>query len=240
MSLHFWRVRKDGGLTMPKGVDEQGEPKSERVTTIPHLVRREAVFAVAALAMLLVWSMLVPAPLEEIADPFHSPNPAKAPWYFMGIQELLLHFHPLVGAVIIPGLAIGALVLLPFYDASLSSIGVYFRSRRGRALSWFAAILAVILTPAWVVLDEYFIDWAAWLPGWSTLISNGVVPLAALLLGLLLLDELIHRVLRANTEERVLAMFVFLLAALAVLTLIGIFFRGAGMALTWPWPLPLQ
>ncbi len=109
MSIHFWRVRKDGGLTLPKAPGEEGEPKSERVTTIPHLVRRELIFAVAALAVLLTWSMLVPAPLEGIADPLHSPNPAKAPWYFLGIQELLLHFHPLVGAVVIPGLALGAL-----------------------------------------------------------------------------------------------------------------------------------
>ena len=103
MSIHFWRVRKDGGLTMPKAPGEVGEPKSERVTTIPHLVRRELVFAIAAIAVLLTWSMLVPAPLEGIANPLHSPNPAKAPWYFLGIQELLLHFHPLVGAVVIPG-----------------------------------------------------------------------------------------------------------------------------------------
>ena len=67
--------------------------------------------------------MLVPAPLEGIANPLHSPNPAKAPWYFMGIQELLLHFHPLVGAVVIPGLALAALALLPFFD--------YFDGKRG-------------------------------------------------------------------------------------------------------------
>ena len=237
MSLHFWRVRKDGGLTIPRKAGEIQEPKMERVTTIPHLVRREAVFAVAWIAILLVWSMVVPAPLEGIANPDVSPNPAKAPWYFMGLQELLLHFHPLVGAVLIPALAIGALFMLPFYDVTLESVGVYFRSQRGRYLSLLAAGAGLLLTPAWVLLDEFVLDWPGWLAGWPTLISNGLVPLALALLGLLALDELVRRLFRATNEERILFLFVFLFTALVVLTITGIFFRGAGMALTWPWLL---
>ncbi|MEW6405230.1 MAG: cytochrome b N-terminal domain-containing protein, partial [Chloroflexota bacterium] len=144
MSYHFWRVRKDGGLTLPKKVDATAEPKPERVTTIPHLVRRELIFAIVWIAALLVFSMLVPAPLEGIANPDVSPNPAKAPWYFMGLQELLLHFHPLVGAIILPGLAIIGIFLLPFFDINLASVGVYFRSRRGRALTVLAIGFALI------------------------------------------------------------------------------------------------
>jgi quinol-cytochrome oxidoreductase complex cytochrome b subunit len=100
MSYHFWRVRKDGGLTLPKKMNQTEEPKIERVTTIPHLVRREVIFAIVWIAIILVFALLVPAPLEGIANPDVSPNPAKAPWYFMGLQELLLHFHPLVGAIV--------------------------------------------------------------------------------------------------------------------------------------------
>jgi quinol-cytochrome oxidoreductase complex cytochrome b subunit len=100
MSYHFWRVRKDGGLTLPNKMNQTEEPKIERVTTIPHLVRREVIFAIVWIAIILVFAMLVPAPLEGIANPDVSPNPAKAPWYFMGLQELLLHFHPLVGAIV--------------------------------------------------------------------------------------------------------------------------------------------
>jgi len=235
MSLHFWRVRKDGGLTLPKKVHEVEAPKVERVTTIPYLVRRETVFAVVWIAVLLTWSMLVPAPLEEIANPQISPNPAKAPWYFMGIQELLLHFHPLVGAVLIPLLAMGALALLPFYDFRTENIGVYLRTARGRALSLVAAGLSMILTPAWVLLDEFVLDWPAWLAGWPTLLSNGFVPLSLILLGLFGLDDLIKRKGHASLEERVLFHFIFLLTSLVILTLIGIFFRGHGMALVWPW-----
>lgn len=237
MSLHFWRVRKDGGLTIPKRTDEAEPPRIERVTTIPHLVRRELAFALFWLAILLVWSMLVPAPLEGIANPDASPNPAKAPWYFMGLQELLLHFHPVVGAVVIPGIALAALALLPYFDISTTKVGVYFRSRRGHYLSMLAVGLGLVLVPLWIVLDEFVIDWTAWLSGWPALISNGLVPLAVLLLGLIGLDDLLKRTLVADIEERILFLFIFLLVALVVLTAVGIFFRGPGMTMYWPWDL---
>jgi quinol-cytochrome oxidoreductase complex cytochrome b subunit len=242
MSLHFWRVRKDGGLTIPKSVDRDQEERVgvQRVTTIPHLVRRELVFALVWLAILLIWSMLVPAPLEGIADPQVSPNPAKAPWYFLGIQELLLHFHPFIAAVVIPGGVLAALFLLPFYDFSPDSVGVYFRSRRGRYLSVLAIGFGLILTPFWIVLDEFLLHWNTWLPGWPSLISTGLIPLAVALLGLIGLEEIVKRAFRAATEERILFVFLFLLTALVVMTLVGIYFRGSGMELFWPWEMPVS
>ncbi len=240
MSYHFWRVRKDGGLTVPKGVEMQEAPKAERVTTIPHLVRRELVWAVAWMAIILIWAILVSAPLEGIANPEVSPNPAKAPWYFLGIQELLLHFHPFVGAILIPTLALGALAFLPFYDLDADSVGVYFRSRRGRYLSLLAMGMSLLVTPIWVVLDEWVVDWAGWLPSWPSLISNGLIPLAVILLGLIGLDEWVRWVFKARREERILFLFIFLFTALIVLTVVGIFFRGPGMSLYWPWEMPVH
>ena len=239
MSYHFWRVRKDGGLTLPKNSPQEDPSRSERVTTIPHLVRRELVFALVWIALLLLWAVLVPAPLEGIANPLVSPNPAKAPWYFMGIQELLLHFHPLIGAVIIPGLALLGIALLPFVDISTESVGVYFRSQRGRYFTLLAAGSALILTPAWVLLDEFVLQWNEWLPGVPSLISTGVVPLAIVLLGLIVMDEGARKLFRATLEERLLVLFIFLLVSLFVLTAIGVFFRGPGMSLYWPWDIPV-
>lgn len=238
MSLHFWRVRKDGGLTLPKSPDETEKPRMERVTTIPHLIRREMVFALVWAVILLGWAILVSAPLEGIANPEISPNPAKAPWYFLGLQELLLHFHPLVGAVILPALALVALVLLPFYDVNSESVGIYFRSWRGRYLSLFSAGLALIIVPTWVVLDEYVLNWSDWLTNWPSIISNGLIPLSVVLLGLIGLDETLKKFFRANKEERILALFTFLLITLIILTAVGIFFRGPGMSLYWPWDMP--
>jgi len=254
MSYHFWRVRKDGGLTLPKGIDDKDPltgspvpatqvqagqaPKPERVTTIPHLVNKELIFAIGWIAVLLVFSMLVPAPLEGIANPDVSPNPAKAPWYFLGLQELLLHFHPLVAGVVLPSLAGLGIFLLPFFDVNQSSVGVYFRSRRGRALTALATGLAFIATPVWVLLDEFVLNWTAWLPTWPALISNGLIPLAILLLPLILLDDWMVKTFKANTEERVIFIFTFIFVAFIVLTIVGIFFRGPGMSLYWPWDMP--
>jgi quinol-cytochrome oxidoreductase complex cytochrome b subunit len=242
MSYHFWRVRKDGGLSIPRSLNESElgvEPKMERLTTIPNLVQKELIFALVWIAIILLFAMLVPAPLEGIANPDISPNPAKAPWYFMGLQEMLLHFHPLVGAIILPGLVIAGIILLPFVDINPKNVGVYFRSRRGRALSILAIGLAVIATPTWVLLDEYLLNWAGWLATWPSLISNGLIPLAVIALPLILMDEWVKKSFHADTEERVLFIATFLFAAFVVLTIVGIFFRGPGMALFLPWNMPV-
>ncbi len=239
MSYHFWRVRKDGGLTIPKSSKQTEDVKPERVTTIPHLVNREMIFAIGWIAALLLFSMLVPAPLEGIANPGLSPNPAKAPWYFMGLQELLLHFHPLVGAIVLPSLAIIGIILLPFFDINLKSVGVYFRSQRGRSLTLLAIGMALVATPIWILLDEYVLNWNAWLPTWDMLISNGLIPLAIVLLPLVFLDDWIHKAFQADTEERVLFIASFLFTAFIVLTIVGIFFRGPGMSLYFPWNMPV-
>jgi hypothetical protein len=143
----------------------------------------------------------------------------------------------LIAAVVIPALVLGGLFLLPFFDIDLASVGVYFRSWRGRYLSLMALGLSLVSVPTWVLLDEYLLKWNERLPGWPTLLSTGLIPLAVLLLGLIGLDEFIQHIFQADREERILFLFIFLLMALVVLTAIGIFFRGAGMALIWPWEL---
>ncbi|MCL1693908.1 MAG: cytochrome b N-terminal domain-containing protein [Actinomycetia bacterium] len=238
MSLHFWRVRKDGGLTVPRDIGEAPIERPTRVTTIPHLVRREAVWALAWIAIIITFSVFVAAPLEGIADPNVSPNPAKAPWYFMGIQELLLHFHPFVAAIVIPTVALAGIFALPFIDHSKEHEGIYFRSKRGRSLAVMATGFSLIMTSAWVVADDRFFDWTNWLANWPTIISNGFIPLALVVMALALLDLWIDRVLKGTLEERILFLFTFAVVALIVLTVIGVFFRGPGMELFWPWDMP--
>jgi quinol-cytochrome oxidoreductase complex cytochrome b subunit len=231
VSFHIWRVRKDS-ITVPRPIDQKAD--TEKVTTIPHLVSIEVIFALVWLAVLITWAAFINAPLEEAANPSHSPNPAKAAWYFMGFQELLLHFHPVFGAIIIPGLGLLALFLLPYLDQDMNSIGVWFRSRRGRWLAGVSFLLGVFGTFAFVLLDETWLDLPAWLPFLPSAISNGWVPLAALLLLIYSFYELL-KVLGSRACEARQSVFTLLLAAFITLTVIGIFFRGEGMALILPW-----
>ncbi len=231
VSFHIWRVRKDT-ITVPKTVGEKSS--TEKVTTIPHLVSREFVFALVWLAVLLVWAAFVNAPLEEAANPAHSPNPAKAAWYFMGFQELLMHFHPLFGAILVPGVALGGMFILPYLNRDMESEGVWFRSVRGRWQTGISFLLGVVGTVGLVLLDEFWLDLPGWLPFLPSYITNGWVPLAALLLLVMGYYELI-RAFKSTTCEARQAVFTLLLAGFVTLTVIGIFFRGAGMALVLPW-----
>ena len=154
-------------------------------------------------------------------------------------DPMLLHFHPLVGALILPGLAIAAIFTLPFFDINLNSVGIFFRSRRGRALSLLAAGISVLAAPIWVLVDEYLLDWVGWLSNWPSLISNGLIPLAVIAIPLALLDYWVKKSFKADTEERVLFLASFLFTAFVVLTIVGVFFRGPGMALYLPWNMPV-
>lgn len=86
------------------------------VMTWPHLLVRHAVVAIAVLLLVLVLSLLFNAPLREIANPALTPNPEKAPWYFIGLQELLSLLHPLVAGVLVPGFILIGLIALPYID----------------------------------------------------------------------------------------------------------------------------
>jgi hypothetical protein len=227
-------VRKDGGVVIPCTPDEEVEKKNKRVVTIPNLVIRELTVALVVIAALLLFSANVDAPLEELANPNLSPNPAKSPWYFMGIQELLLHFDPLIAVLVIPVMALAALVALPYLDTDSDSVGVWFRSHKGRWMGLVAASISLLATPLLVIADEYLLDFAGWLPNLSPLISNGIIPLAIILLFLIAFYGSMKKGFGATNNETIQATFILLLVSFIVLTAIGVWFRGPGMALMWP------
>ena len=94
---------------------------TDKVSTWPHLLVGEFVASLACLTLLMVLSAFVNAPLEELANYNRTPNPSKAPWYFLGLQELLTMFHPMVAGVTIPGMGLFILILAPFLDKNPSS-----------------------------------------------------------------------------------------------------------------------
>ena len=161
LGYHFWKVRKDGGISQP--LPKEDEPV-KRLTTIPHLVNIELAAALVVFTGVMIFSMFQRAPLGQIANPITSPNPAKAAWYFLGLQELLLHMHPL-SALGLVALAVIALVSVPWIDRDARDIGVYFRSKVGKKAALFGALLGLNLTPILVVIDEYWIDLTIWFPG---------------------------------------------------------------------------
>jgi hypothetical protein len=152
----------------------------------------------------------------------------------MGIQELLLHFHPTFGAVIIPALTLAALVALPYLRNDMEgSTGVWFRSARGRRLVAISLPVGVLSTAAFVVINEYWLDLTSSLSFVPTSISYGVAPLGIVLAGVLGYGRLLRRRGAARSETR-MALFTLVLAAFITLTVIGVFFRGEGMALKLP------
>jgi len=234
MPFHFWRVRKSKGLVIPRSPQQDPAEKGESVATIPNLIIRELAVAAVLIALIMVVSVLFNAPLEAKANPGLSPNPTKAPWYFAGLQELLLHFHPLFAVLIIPVVTIVALFFLPYIRYDADTAGVWFASLRGRRAAIVAVVVGLIITPPAIIADEFIIDVAAWMPGVPAVISNGLLPAALALAGIIGFYGLMKRYYAANNNEAIQAVFVLLLMAFIILTITCIWFRGSGMALMWP------
>jgi quinol-cytochrome oxidoreductase complex cytochrome b subunit len=234
MPWHFWRVRKAGGLVIPRRPGEEQGSENEKVSTIPNLILREIVVALVLIAFIMAISVIFNAPLEAKANPGLSPNPTKAPWYFAGIQELLLHFHPLFALFIIPVFMLIALVSIPYLNYRTDTAGVWFASHRGRRMTAAAALTAVIITPIGIIADEFVIDFAAWIPGLSPVVSNGILPAAFVLAGIIVFYWLVKKKYTATNNESIQSVFVLLVVAFIILTITGIWFRGKGMALMWP------
>lgn len=230
LAYHFWRVRKDGGISQPELPEGEREVK---VTTIPNLVRREMAVGAILIAVVMVWSMAVPAPLGSIANPLHSPNPAKAAWFLGGIQELLLHMDTLAAMILVVILLAG-IAILPTLDRQDANIGIYFRSPIGRRAALVGAVLSLDLVPLLVIADERWAGFSALLPTWPPFVTNGLFPLALVLAGLVVIYGFIRLILKANRSEALVGLFSFVMMSFVVLTVICAFFRGPNMALVLP------
>lgn len=165
MIVHFWRIRKNTFSAAPL---KTGVPE-ERADIWPNLVVREYLVGMLCIAVLILWSTLQNAPLEGIANPTVTPNPSKAPWYFVGLQELLVYFDPWIAGVAIPGLIIFGLGAIPYIDANIKGIGYYSLRERPLANSMFLLGIAMwfilIFTgqycrgPNW----DWYWPWESWL-----------------------------------------------------------------------------
>jgi hypothetical protein len=192
-----------------------------RVMTYPEVFFRAAVAVEVMTIALVIVALVWDAPLEGLADPMHTPNPAKAPWYFLGLQELLHYFPPVVAGVLIPGLVVMALIVIPYFKINVEAEGLWLRdkSRRLRIFGIVVVLFCIFLA--------IFDVWVALVP---TLIVAGFMLLAAQT-NVQTAQGFRRWLARKPLSFWVMTWFLF---ELVVLTAIGTFFRGPG----WSWVLP--
>ncbi len=192
-----------------------------QLMSYPHVILRETVAFQILLIVLVAFSLLWDAPLEQLANPLLTPNPAKAPWYFLGLQELLHYFPPFVAGIVIPTLVVVGLIVIPYFDINVQGEPLWARNRQHR-LGIVLAIL-VALVALLVAFDA-----------WTVLVPTMVIA------GLLLFsyfqapgEKTVAEYLRTRPVSWwVMTWFI---AVAVVLTLVGTFFRGPGWSWVWPW-----
>lgn len=138
-----------GLMAVVRGVSPVIEKEPEdTVFTYPNLIIKEAICFLLIIIVIAVISLLFNAPLEELANPSKTPNPAKAPWYFLSLQELLHYFPPVIAGVFIPTAAVGLAIILPYIDIHREGMGEWFSPKRKIALTLFSIfiITVVVLT----------------------------------------------------------------------------------------------
>ena len=193
----------------------------ERVMTYPEVFFRVAVAITSLAIALVVVALLWDAPLEGLADPMHTPNPAKAPWYFLGLQEMLHYFPPVVAGVLVPGLVVMALIIIPYFNINIEAEGMWMKDK-ARRLRIFGIVVVLFS-----IFLAVFHVWVALVP---TLIMAALMYLAAQS------DPQSASGFRRSLARKPLSFWImtWFLFELVVLTVIGTFFRGPG----WSWVLP--
>lgn len=156
-------------VPLPPKMPPASAGSSDKVHTWPMLVRVEFIVGLAVLFLTTIWSIFIDAPLEEPANPTNTPNPSKAPWYFLGLQELLVYFDPWFAGVVLPSLIIVGLMVIPYVDINQKGVGYYtFRDRPfavsvysfGFLILWISLIFVgtFMRGPGW----NFFAPWQSW------------------------------------------------------------------------------
>ncbi|WP_243372673.1 menaquinol oxidoreductase [Geotalea sp. SG265] len=159
---------KDGNKTYSLMAIVEGESlhvergPENTVQTWPHLMVRELLLFLVVLLAILGVSLLFNAPLEEAANPLHSTNPAKAPWYFVGIQELV-SYSAFLGGILVPAAIVVGLLLLPYLDRSPKGIGVWFSADRKLANTLFTVFVVAMVV---LIFIGQFLRGPNWIIRW--------------------------------------------------------------------------
>lgn len=270
IGVHFWRIRKDGGLARPSSadrVDESAAPAAPGAgplktyglmglmkgrTPAVNLELRNTVstwpntmYVIGAVSVLTVLAMLIlgamfDAPLREPANPSVPENPAKAPWYFLGLQELV-SYSAFMGGVGIPAIVVAGLALIPYLDREREEAGIWCTSRRGRRVALWSALLGtgVVVGMLWFTV-EY-----GWLRNWEATKGVPQIVITAFNPGTVLVVIFAAwsiAVVRASNSTRLgaIALFTCFLVGYVILTYFATVHRGPNWDFYWSqsdWPV---
>ena len=269
MSVHFWRIRKDGGLARPADADRRLGPPSgvypvftetpqktyslaaivkgktpvvgsgpeQTLPSMPHLMIGEAAVFMLTIALSVVLAIFLDAPLKEVANPAVPENPAKAPWYFLGLQELVSH-SAFMGGIGIPMIVLIGLGLIPYLDRETEGTGVWFGGPGG----WPLVVGSAIFGLAAVLAIEAFVIRFGWIRQWWPATPQLVITLVnpgTLLTACYAFYSVWCLKKYNSTRAGALALFTCFVCGFIVLTVIGTYFRGPNWDFYWSpseWP----
>src|SRR3954468_19886160 len=226
--------------------------RDETVFVWPNLLVIEFIASLVMLLSLIILSWLVNAPLEAHSNPDRTPNPSKAPWYFLNLQELLLHMHPALAGVLVPTAALVAIGAIPYIDRDTDDVGKWFAQPNSIPIIWFSAIYTSVLIPIMLLLDEpttcsvcnvkLFLAYLANMTHLEflndILITGVLVPTVIMLAPIVVLVIILRRVWHASIREVIIGLFTGFVVTFVLLTISGTVFRGPEMRLYWPWNMP--
>lgn len=203
--------------TSAKVVGERGP----QLMAYPHLLLREAIAFQVLVIAIVIASLFWDAPLEQLANPLLTPNPAKAPWYFLGLQELLHFFPPFVAGILIPTLVVIALVVIPYFNVNVEGAPIW-ASRPARNLRIILSVAIILL-----VFLAVFHAWTIFIP----------TTLVAALLVFSYTGKQKEKDSLSGLATKPLSWWImtWFIVVSVCLTIVGTFFRGPGWSWVWPW-----
>ena len=220
----------------------------------PHLLILELLAMLGVTFVVILMSIFIRAPLRDIADPDKVQLVEKAPWYFLNIQELLRHMNPALAGVIIPNVALGLIMAIPYIDRSNRDVGVWFSGTKGAKIALFSFIYAAVIIFALDVFNEKFTlhrahginaifthsDGSTVFPSAvaQDIVVGQAIPVTIIVFLSVALAVSVWKVAKANTREIIIALFSGFVAAYFVLLTIGLFFRGEAFSFINPLNLP--
>jgi quinol-cytochrome oxidoreductase complex cytochrome b subunit len=265
LGVHFWRIRKDGGLSRPASADPAqeeeffprvptktyglmaivrgkspavGRAPENTVNSWPHLFIAEMAVLMFSTALLLILSMTLDAPLKEPANPAIPENPAKAPWYFLGIQELV-SYSGFMGGIGIPLITLIGLMLIPYLDREKGDVGVWFSGPEGRRVALTSLIFSATLVVGLLAFVINFGWLREWYPDISQLAITFVNPGSVITVCFAAWSLWVLR-RHQSTRMAAIALFTCFLVGYVILTYVGTVHRGPNWEFYWSqsdWPV---